>query len=238
MIGRLPYRDWPIDSGSLHNDEKNMTSIQSFFAELKRRNVVRAGAAYVVLAWLVIQVADILFETIDLPNWIMQALVIALAIGLPITLVGAWVYELTREGLKRTAEVELAESITFQTRRKLDFVIVGVLVTAVAIFAVDKFVLQPGNADRNYTLAVMPFEIVSADVAPFFAQLSGDLVRILKRSSQMRLASTDAVDALPDIRDVVASSARLGVRYLISGAISSSAGGVGLKVSIFESDSG
>ena len=215
-----------------------MTSIQNFFAELKRRNVVRAGAAYVVLAWLVIQVADILFETFELPNWVMQALVVALAIGLPITLVGAWVYELTREGLKRTAEVELAESITFQTRRKLDFVIVGVLVTAVAIFAVDKFILQPGNADRNYTLAVMPFEIVSADVAPFFAQLSGDLVRILKRSSQMRLASTDAVDALPDIRDVVASSARLGVRYLISGSISSSAGSVGLKVSIFDSDSG
>jgi TolB-like protein len=223
-----------------------MTSIQNFFAELKRRNVVRAGAAYVVLAWLVIQVADILFETFAVPNWVMQALVIALAIGLPIVLVGAWVYELTREGLKRTKEVELAESITFQTRRKLDFVIAGVLITAVAIFAVDKFVLQPGNAERNYTLAVMPFytlavmpfEIVSSDVAPFFAQLSGDLVRILKRSSQMRLASTDAVDALPDIRDAVASSARLGVRYLISGSISSSAGSVGLKVSIFDSDSG
>ena len=215
-----------------------MTSIQSFFAELKRRNVVRAGAAYVVLAWLLIQVADILFETFAVPNWVMQALVIALAIGLPITLVGAWVYELTREGLKRTEEVELAESITFQTRRKLDFVIVGVLVTAVAIFAVDKFVLQPANAERSYTLAVMPFEIVSADVAPFFAQLSGDLVRLLKRSSQMRLASTDAVDALPDIRDALASSARLGVRYLISGSISSSAGGVGLKVSIFDSESG
>jgi predicted transporter len=72
-----------------------MTSIQNFFAELKRRNVVRAGAAYVVLAWLVIQVADILFETFAVPNWVMQALVIALAIGLPIVLVGAWVYELT-----------------------------------------------------------------------------------------------------------------------------------------------
>ena len=163
---------------------------------------------------------------------------ILLAIGLPIVLVGAWVYELTREGLKRTKEVELAESITFQTRRKLDFVIAGVLITAVAIFAVDKFVLQPGNAERSYTLAVMPFEIVSADVAPFFAQLSGDLVRILKRSSQVRLASTDAVDALPNIRDAIASSARLGVRYLISGSISSSAGSVGLKVSIFDSDSG
>ena len=215
-----------------------MSPIQNFLSELKRRNVVRAGAAYVVLAWLVIQVADILFETFAAPIWLMQGLVIALAAGLPVTLVGAWVYELTREGLKRTEEVDFAESITNQTRRKLDFVIVGVLITAVAIFAVDKFVLQPGNAERNYTLAVMPFEIVSADVAPFFAQLSGDLVRILKRSSQMRLASTDAVDALPDIRDVAASSARLGVRYLISGSISSSVGSVGLKVSIFDSDSG
>jgi tetratricopeptide (TPR) repeat protein/TolB-like protein len=215
-----------------------MSPIQNFLSELKRRNVVRAGAAYVVLAWLVIQVADILFETFAAPIWLMQGLVIALAAGLPVTLVGAWVYELTREGLKRTVEVDFAESITNQTRRKLDFVIVGVLITAVAIFAVDKFVLQPGNAERNYTAAVMPFEIISADVAPFFAQLSGDLARLLKRSSQMRLASTDAVDALPDIRDAVASSARLGVRYLISGSISSSVGSVGLKVSIFDSDSG
>jgi tetratricopeptide (TPR) repeat protein len=215
-----------------------MSPIQNFLSELKRRNVVRAGAAYVVLAWLVIQVADILFETFAAPIWLMQGLVIALAAGLPVTLVGAWVYELTREGLKRTVEVDFAESITNQTRRKLDFVIVGVLITAVAIFAVDKFVLQPGNAERNYTAAVMPFEIISADVAPFFAQLSGDLARLLKRSSQMRLASTDAVDALPDIRDAVASSARLGVRYLISGSISSSVGSVGLKVSVFDSDSG
>jgi predicted membrane channel-forming protein YqfA (hemolysin III family) len=94
-----------------------MSPIQNFLSELKRRNVVRAGAAYVVLAWLVIQVADILFETFAAPIWLMQGLVIALAAGLPVTLVGAWVYELTREGLKRTVEVDFAESITNQTRR-------------------------------------------------------------------------------------------------------------------------
>ena len=146
----------------------------SLFNELKRRNVFRAGAAYVVLAWVVVQVADVLLDAFSTPPWVIQAIIIALAVGFPVTLVGAWVYELTRDGLKRTEEVELTDSITFQTRRKLDFVIVGVLIFAVAWFAVDKFVWQSGEGGDGNSLAVMPFEIVSDDVAPFFAQLSGD----------------------------------------------------------------
>lgn len=215
-----------------------MLTIQEFLEELKRRNVVRAGAAYVVLAWLIIQVADVLLDAFAAPLWLMRGLIIALAIGFPVTLFGAWAYELTREGLKRTEEVQLEDSITFQTGRKLDLSIIGVLVIAVALFALDKFVWQPGEDNDSNSLAVMPFEIVSDDVAPFFAQLSGDLVRLVKRSSQVRLASEDAVRALPDIRDFVGNSARLGVRYLITGTIESAGSGVALQVSMFDGKSG
>lgn len=210
----------------------------SFLSELKRRNVFRAGATYVVLAWVVVQVADVLLDAFSSPAWVMQGTIIALAVGFPVTLVGAWVYELTRDGIKRTEEVEPEESITFQTRRKLDFAIVGFLVFAVAWFAVDKFVWQKGEGNDNQSLAVMPFEIVSGDVAPFFAQLSGDLARLLKRSPQLRLASDDAVLALPDIADVIGNSTRLGVRYFIAGSIRATTGGVGLNVSMFDGRTG
>ena len=211
---------------------------EGFISELKRRNVFRAGFAYVVLAWLVVQVADVMLDAFDAPAWLMRGIIIAFAIGFPITLFGAWAYELTREGLKRTADVEPEDSITFQTGRKLNFTITGVLVVAVAMFAIDKFVWQPDKGSDVQSLAVLPFEIVSADVAPFFAQLSGDLVLILKRSSQLRLASDDAVLALPDVGDFVGSSARLGVRYFIAGAISSTSTGVGLQVSMFDGENG
>ena len=215
-----------------------MRSIQEFTAELQRRNVVRAGAGYVVLSWLIAQVADLVLEAFSAPSWILQGLIIGLAIGLPVTLVGAWVYELTRDGLKRTEEVELADSITFQTGRKIDFAIIGVLVVALSWFALDKFVWQSGEDSDSNSLAVMPFEIISDDVAPFFAQLSGDLARLVKRSPQLRLASDDAVRALPDIRDFIGNSARLGVRYLITGTIESMGGGVALRVSMFDGTTG
>jgi tetratricopeptide (TPR) repeat protein len=215
-----------------------MSESRSFIEELRRRNVFRAGAAYVVLAWLVVQVADILLDAFAAPPWILQAIIIALAIGLPVALVGAWVYELTTEGLKRTEEVDLADSITFRTGRKLNLAFIGILAIAVAIFAIDKFVWQPGNVQRSYSLAVLPFEIVSDDVAPFFAQLSGDLLLLLQRSSQLHLASQDAVLALPDVKDMVANSARLGVRYFVMGNIKSVENGVGLSIALFDGDSG
>ena len=210
------------------------TDTHSFISELKRRNVFRAGAAYVVLAWLVVQVADVILDAFEAPSWLMRGVIITLAVGFPITLFVAWAFELTREGLKRTAEVELEDSITFQTGRKLDLAIIGVLVIALSWFALDKFVWQTSEgADRN-SLAVMPFEIISDDVAPFFAQLSGDLARLVKRSAQVRLASDDAVLALPDVGDIIGSSARLGVHYLITGTIDATTSGVGLQVSMFD----
>mgnify|MGYP001813007148 CR=1 FL=1 len=214
------------------------TDTHSFISELKRRNVFRAGAAYVVLAWLVVQVADVILDAFEAPSWLMRGVIITLAVGFPITLFVAWAFELTREGLKRTAEVELEDSITFQTGRKLDLAIIGVLVIALSWFALDKFVWQTSEgADRN-SLAVMPFEIISDDVAPFFAQLSGDLARLVKRSAQVRLASDDAVLALPDVGDIIGSSARLGVHYLITGTIDATTSGVGLQVSMFDGKTG
>ncbi|MDH3842276.1 MAG: hypothetical protein OES35_15295, partial [Chromatiales bacterium] len=130
-----------------------MLPTQKFIAELKRRNVFRAGAAYVVLSWLLIQVADILLEAFMAPQWVMRTLIITLAIGLPVTLVVAWAYELTREGLKRTEDVELADSITFQTGRKLDLTIIGVLAVTLTWFALDKFVWQTENDSDSDSIA-------------------------------------------------------------------------------------
>jgi hypothetical protein len=99
----------------------------SFFAELKRRNVFRVGAAYLVVAWLLMQVTDTVVPALHLPGWIVTAVVLFLIIGLPLALVFAWAFELTPEGLKREAEVKPAESISHRTGRKLDYLIIGAL---------------------------------------------------------------------------------------------------------------
>ncbi len=118
----------------------------SLFEELKRRNVFRVGIAYGVVAWLVLQVADIVLETLAAPDWTMKALLALLLIGFPVALLFAWAFEVTPEGIKRESEVDRSHSITHQTGRKLDRTIIAVLVIAVGYFAVDKFFLRPEAA--------------------------------------------------------------------------------------------
>ncbi|MFK8042707.1 hypothetical protein [Congregibacter sp.] len=104
----------------------------SFFGELHRRNVVRMGVAYTVTAWLLLQVTDVVMQNIEAPPWVMQALLYLLLVGLIPTLLFAWVFELTPDGIKRESEITEGTSVVHQTRRKLDTLIILVLVAAVA----------------------------------------------------------------------------------------------------------
>src|SRR5210317_2362584 len=109
----------------------------SFFAELKRRNVVRVGIAYIVIGWLLAQVAEFAFENFGAPEWVLKTFVVVLLLGLPLVLFFAWAFELTPEGLKLEKEVDRSQSITPHTGRKLDRVIIAALVVALAYFVWD-----------------------------------------------------------------------------------------------------
>ena len=104
----------------------------SFFEELKRRNVFRVAIGYVITAWLLLQVVDLVLENINAPDWVMQVFMLALAIGFPLAVFFAWAFEMTPEGVKREAEVDRSQSITPQTGQKLNRTIILVLVLAVA----------------------------------------------------------------------------------------------------------
>src|SRR5437773_2548690 len=92
---------------------------RNFFAELKRRNVYKVAVAYVVVAWLLIQAASILFPTFEAPAWVMKVFVSLLVLGFPVALVFSWAFEITPEGIKRESEVAPNESITHHTGRKI-----------------------------------------------------------------------------------------------------------------------
>ena len=78
----------------------------SFFNELKRRNVIRVGIAYVVVAWLTMQFADVVLNNIAAPGWVFQVIMLVLAIGFPMVLIFAWAFEMTPEGLKKEKDVD------------------------------------------------------------------------------------------------------------------------------------
>ena len=97
----------------------------SLIAELKRRNVFRVAAAYGIVAWILVEVAHTAFPTLQLPDWTITLVTVLLIMGFPVALVIAWAFELTPAGIKRESVVDPAESITRQTGRKLDSIIIG-----------------------------------------------------------------------------------------------------------------
>src|SRR5947199_8487318 len=150
--------------------------IENFFAELKRRNVIRFAGLYLVAAWLVVQVAGTVLPMFGAPEWLPRTIVVLPAIGFVPAVIFSWVFELTPEGLKRDQDVALEQSIAPQTGRRMDRMIIMVLVLALGYFAFDKFVLTPRreaalvsspvpNESRSVidakSIAVLPFENMS-----------------------------------------------------------------------------
>jgi hypothetical protein len=124
------------DRGTDSNDKQVPVG---FVAEMKRRSVVRVGIAYAVVAWVLLQIGDIVFDFLEVPVWAGKLLIVLLALGLPITLIFAWAFELTPEGVKREKDVDRSKTTTRRGGRKLDLIIIAVLAIAVLFFVFDKF---------------------------------------------------------------------------------------------------
>src|SRR5438445_12762477 len=120
--------------------------IDNFLTELKRRNVIRFAGLYLVGSWLLVQVASTVLPMFGAPDWLPRSIVILLAIGFVPALIFSWVFELTPQGLKRDEDVRPEESIAPQTGRRMNRMIIAVLVIALGYFAFDKFVLAPRRA--------------------------------------------------------------------------------------------
>ena len=182
----------------------------SFFDELKRRNVVRVAGLYVSGVWLIVEVAGTVLPMMDAPIWLQRGIVIVLAIGFIPALVFAWAFEITPEGLKREAEVDRTESITPHTGKKIDRLIIVILVLALGYFVFDKFLLAPQReAEQTETareegrsaaligsygdksIAVMPFVNMSSDKdQEYFSDgISEELLNLLAKIPQLRVIS-------------------------------------------------
>jgi len=115
-------------------------NLKKYISELKRRNVIKAGLAYLIVAWLVIQVASIVLPTFNAPAYFMKTILFIFAVGFPIWLVFAWVYEITSEGIKKTKDVKEEKSILPKTGNKFNKLIIATLLLAFVILLFNQFV--------------------------------------------------------------------------------------------------
>jgi TolB-like protein len=214
----------------------------SFFNELKRRNVVRVGIAYVVVSWLVMQFADVVLDNIDAPVWVFQVIMLVLAIGLPLVLVFAWAFEMTPEGVKKEKDVDRSQSITSHTGSKLDRTIIAVLLIALAWFTWDRYRLgqavQPEPAvkateqpqasppatepvDDTPVIAVLPFKATGSDDGGFLASgLHDDLLTRMAKLGAFRVISrTSMMEYADSTKNMRRIGEELGAGFILEGGV-------------------
>ncbi len=225
----------------------------SLYQELKRRNVFKVTIAYIVTGWLVLQVADVVLNNVEAPGWLFHVILLFLAIGLPFSILFAWAFELTPEGLKREHEVDRTKSITHQTGRKLDFVIIGVLVIALGYFAYDKFVLsakreapRDGVAAESVlpgdkSIAVLPFVNLSSDPEQeFFSDgISEELLNVLAQFPDLRVAArTSSFQFKGQNRNISEIAKTLNVAHVLEGSVRKSGNKVRITAQLIKAADG
>jgi len=203
-----------------------------FFSELKRRNVVRVGLAYALIAWVLLQAADFGLDLVGAPNWILQSLFVLALVGLPAAMVFAWVYEMTPEGLKREAEVDRSQSITVATGQRLDRVIIAFLAITVVFLVAGRYWPDeqrspPGKPPAaegkpEPSIAVLPFVNMSADPDnEYFSDgIAEELLNVLVRVSALQVASRTSSFAYKGREVPISQIAReLGVNNIVEGSV-------------------
>lgn len=214
---------------------------RTFLAELKRRNVYRVAVAYAVVAWVLIQLGSILFPTFDAPAWVMKAFVGLLVLGFPVAAILAWAYELTPDGIRRADEVPPQQSVVRSTGRKLDFVIIGVLVFAVALLVFDRFRTRNAAGDTAIakSIAVLPFANLSEDKSnAYFADGIQDeiLTRLAKIGAMKVISRTSTLQFQSKPGSVTDIAKQLGVAYVLEGSVQKANDSVRVNVQLIKAD--
>ena len=207
----------------------------SFFAELRRRNVFRVGVAYILMGWVVLQATDFALDLVDAPIWVTRVFAIAVAAGLPLALVFAWAYEMTPQGLRREKDVDRDESITRTTGRKLDRMIIALLLAVIALLGVERVFFAGGPDPGTETeaslasgtpksIAVLPFADMSQaqDQGWFADGLAEEILNALVKVPDLQVAArTSSFQYKGSSLPLGEIAATLGVAHILEGSVRS-----------------
>jgi TolB-like protein/lipopolysaccharide biosynthesis regulator YciM len=210
---------------------------------------LRVGAAYLVVGWLILQFVDVVFPMFGLDEALGRPILIIMLIGLPVTLVLAWVFELTPEGIKKEKDVDRSKSVTAQTGRMLDRSIIVVLMLAIGLLLFDKFALLPEleietqatQSPRLDSIAVLPFVNLGGDYDnEYFSDgLTETLLHMLAQLPELKVAARTSVFSFKgkeiDIRDI---AEQLGVATVLEGSVQRSGNTVRITAQLIEAETG
>ena len=226
----------------------------SLIAELKRRNVFRVGGAYAVVAWLLIEISDTIFPRLGLPEWTVTFVIALLLLGFPVALFLAWAFELTAEGIKRTADVPGAASDTRDGRRGLDWLIIVALVVVIGMMAAERWFLSDRgaagpapvaatggseSARSGSSIAVLAFDNMSPDPdnAYFAEGISEEILNILAGVEGLHVASRSSAFSFKDKNTPIPEIAReLNVKHVLEGSVRKQGNRVRITAQLIRAD--
>jgi TolB-like protein/Tfp pilus assembly protein PilF len=220
-------------------------NFRSFLAELKRRRVYSVAVAYVVVAWLLIQVATQVFPFFDIPNWFVRLVVLLTIVGFPVSLVCAWAFEMTPEGIKLEGDID--RRITRKTGRKLTalIVIVAALAAGVTVFrflhsqqGIEAAKRPPFTvAIESKSIAVLPFENLSEEKAnAYFAEgIQDEILTRLSKVADLKVisrTSTQRYESAPENLPEIAR--QLGAAHILEGSVQRAANRVRVNAQLID----
>lgn len=190
----------------------------SFWGELKRRKVIRVGAAYLVVAWLLAQIADVFAPALNLPEWSVPFVAFLLVLGFPIAIFLAWAYEITPAGVQRSTDAPISDRSEHLPTIKIHYIATALLVAAVGAF----LVLRYESDDSQVTIAVLPFVNLSSDAEQeYFADgLSEEMMSQLAQIDGLLVtARTSSFAFKGRSENVQEIGQRLGVGHVLEGSV-------------------
>jgi len=197
----------------------------SLFNELKRRRVFRVAIGYAIAAWLVAQVAALVADSFLAPVWVMQMIITLLIVGLPLSLILSWAFDLTADGIKRTDDGEIGSGLIV-SNRSIVALVGGLFVALTVIF----YVAWPRD-DRS--IAVLPLEDISpgGDQAYFGNGIADELRLELQRLDGLRVAGrTSSIASAQE--DSKAIGEILNVESILAGSIRKEGNSVRITVQL------
>ncbi len=199
--------------------------MKRFYRELQRRNVIKASISYLVVAWLILQVASIVFPILGLSPVIQKWILIVLAIGFPAWVIFAYIYELTPQGFRKTDNVAPEESIRTRTNKKLNaYIIAGLSLVVIALlfdrfFQVDVYLETDQNRDKS--VAILPFNNLSAVEDKYFtAGMTQDILTQISQIGDLRVLSDFTINNYDfEGKSPEIMGEELGVSYILTGNV-------------------
>jgi TolB-like protein/Tfp pilus assembly protein PilF len=224
----------------------------SFYEELKRRSVAKVAVLYIIAAWLLLQVTDVLSSLLPVPEWAGSLVVMLLLLGFFPVMIFSWVYELTPEGLKREKDIDRSQSISPETGRKINVLIIIMLALAIVLLIADRLIpettqvaqtpaIEVTKAIPDHSIAVLPFVNMSNDPdQEYFSDgISEELLNVLAQYPDLRVAARTSSFQFkgksPDIEDV---AEKLHVNHVLEGSVRKSGNTLRITAQLIEADTG